>query len=155
LTDRIQNLLDMGKLVHEPAPDNEVAGLWSNALQAFQDAHVPEMSASGRLVRAYDAGRIAAMAILRSRDLRPRASNHHEITISAAQGLAADELRKALGGLDVLRPLRAEAEYGWQVRTSAGDAERAMKVARQVLEHGARNLREHRPTLENRIQPPA
>ena len=125
------------------------------ALHAFDDARVPEISASGRLVRAYDAGRIAAMAILRSRDLRPRASNHHEITIGAAQMFAAGELRAALGGLDVLRPLRAEAEYGWQVKPSPADAERAIKVARQVLEHGARNLLEHRPALEKRIQPPA
>jgi hypothetical protein len=126
-----------------------------NALQALEDARIPGLSASGRLVRAYDAGRIAAMAILRSRDLRPRASNHHEITIGAAQMLAAGELRSALGGLDVMRPLRTEAEYGWQAKPSAGDAERAMNVARQVLEHGARNLAEQRPTLGNRIQPPA
>lgn len=153
--DRIQNLVDLGKLVREPAPDDEIAGLWANALQAFEDARITGMSASGRLVRAYDAGRIAAMAVLRSRDLRPRASNHHEITIGAAQMLSAGELRAAPGGLDVLRPLRAEAEYGWQAKPSAGEVERAMSVARQVLEYGARNLLDHRPGLENRIPPPA
>lgn len=155
MTDRIQNLLDLGKLVREPAPDDEVAGLWANALQAYQDAHVPAISASGRLVRAYDSARIAAMAMVRSRDLRPRASNHHEVTSSAAQMLAGGELRAALGALDVLRPLRVEAEYGWQVQTSAAEAERAVNVARQVLQNGAHNLVAHRPALETRIQPPA
>jgi hypothetical protein len=152
--DRIQNLVDLGRLVREPAPDDEIAGLWTNALQAYEDACVAGLSASGRLVRAYDAGRIAAMAMLRSRDLRPRASNHHEITISVAQLLAVGELRPALGRLDVLRPLRTEAEYGWQARISVGDVETATKVAKQVLELGARNLLEHRPGLGSRIQLP-
>ena len=38
MSDRIQNLIEMGKLAREPAGDDEVAGLWANAVQAFSDA---------------------------------------------------------------------------------------------------------------------
>ena len=81
MTDRIQNLVDAGRLSREPASDDEIAGLWANALQAFGDAQVESISANGRLLRAYDAGRIAAAAVVRSRDLRVRAANHHELTL--------------------------------------------------------------------------
>jgi hypothetical protein len=55
MTDRIQNLVDAGRLSREPTADDEVAGLWTNAVQAFHDAQVDSISANGRLLRAYDA----------------------------------------------------------------------------------------------------
>ncbi|HEX6039337.1 hypothetical protein [Longimicrobium sp.] len=154
MSDRIQNLVDLGKLAREPAGDDEIVGLWSNALQAFADALVSGLSASGRLVRAYDAGRIAAMAVVRSRDLRVRAANHHEMTLAVARLIGGPELGQAVADLDGFRTRRTEVEYGWQVAVSAEDAERATEVARRVLRHGAIDLREHRTTLVNRIEPP-
>jgi hypothetical protein len=148
-------LIDLGRLSREPAEDDEVAGLWVNALQAFGDAKVAAVSPSGRLVRAYDAGRIAAMSLVRSRDLRVRATNHHEVTLTAARAIAGDELGQALSELDEFRARRANAEYGWRPTISVADAERAVQIVRRVLEEGARNLREHRPSLAHRIQFPA
>jgi hypothetical protein len=154
MTDRIQNLVDLGKLARELAPDDEVAGLWSNALQAFGDACIRGMSPSGRLVRAYDAGRLAATALVRARDLRVRASNHHEVTIAVARFVGGDDLRRALGEMDGIRSLRTDAEYGWQAGATEADAERAVGVVRGVLLHAVQDLRGYRPTLSNRIQPP-
>lgn len=154
MTDRIQNLVDLGKLAREPAGDDEIAGLWSNALQAFADALIPGLSASGRLVRAYDAGRIAAMAVVRSRDLRVRAANHHEMTLAVARLLGGADLGQAVAELDGFRTRRTEVEYGWQVTVSVADADRATEVARRVLRHGVADLREHRSTLADRIVSP-
>lgn len=154
MSDRIQNLVDLGKLVREPAGDEEVAGLFANALQAFEDACIPAMSLGGRLVRAYDAGRLAATAVVRSRDLRVRASNHHEVTLAVAQSMGSQELRIALRELDAIRPLRSDAEYGWKTSASASDAERTVDVVGRLLRHAAQNLREHRPALSPRIPLP-
>lgn len=154
MSDRIHNLIDLGRLSREPAGDDEIAGLWENARQALGDASIQGISASGRLIRAYDAGRIAAMALVRSHALRVRAANHHEVTLAVARLVAGDETGKALKELDGLRTRRVDAEYGWQAGISAADADRAVEVARRVLQHGACDLREHRPTLADRINPP-
>ncbi|HEU4884535.1 MAG TPA: hypothetical protein VFT45_19930 [Longimicrobium sp.] len=100
MTDRIQNLVDAGRLSREPAPDGEIAGLWANAVQAFHDASAGSISANGRLVRAYDAGRIAAAAIVRSRDLRVRAANHHELTLAVAGLVSGADLAIAFHEMD-------------------------------------------------------
>ena len=152
MTDRIQNLIDMGRLLRDEAGDEEVAGLWSNALEAFADASVTGISAAGRLVRAYDAGRLAAAALVRSRDLRVRAANHHEITLVAASFTSSGDLEVALGDLQDLRTLRSAAEYGWQMSVSDDDAEDALAVVRRVIQGGAHNLQEHRPAIAARIQ---
>jgi hypothetical protein len=155
MTDRIQNLVDSGRIVRQAGSDTEVAGLWSNALEAFADASVAGISAKGRLVMAYDAGRLAAAALVRSRDLRVRAANHHEVTLAAAGFVSESSLATLLRELDDVRTLRSDAQYGWESNVSAADAENALKIVRRILIEGARNLLEHRPALENRIQPPA
>lgn len=35
MTDRIEALLSAGMLAREPAPDEEVAGIWANALKGI------------------------------------------------------------------------------------------------------------------------
>ena len=113
MTDRIQNLVEAGRLSREPSPDDEIAGLWANAVQAFRDARVESVSANGRLLRAYDAGRIAAAAVVRSRDLRVRATNHHELTLAVAVLVSGADLAKAFSEMDGMRRLRTDLEYGW------------------------------------------
>lgn len=95
-----QNLVDAGRLAREPAPDDEIAGLWTNAVQAYHDALVESVSTNGRLVRAYDAGRIAATAMVRAHDLRVRAANHHELTLAVAALLSSPGLARAFSELD-------------------------------------------------------
>lgn len=151
MTDRIQNLIDAGRLSREPAPDDEIVGLWSNAVQAFRDAQVASVSANGRLLRAYDAGRIAAAAIVRSRDLRVRAANHHELTLAVAALVSGADLAKAFSEMDGMRRLRADLEYGWQAGASDQDVDRALDVVRRILIGGAVELVASRPTLNARL----
>lgn len=154
MTDRIQNLVDAGRLSRESAPDDEIAGLWANAVQAFHDAQVESLSANGRLLRAYDAGRIAAATVVRSRDLRVRAANHHELTLAIAALVSDAELAKAFNEMDGMRRLRADLEYGWQAGASADDVQRALDVVRRVLRFGAVELAEHRSSLGGRLPEP-
>jgi hypothetical protein len=155
MSDRIQGLIDAGRLSRETAPDDEIAGLWANAMQAYTDATFPHLSANGRLVRAYDGGRIAASALVRARDLRVRAANHHEVTIAVASMLGSEELRNALRRFEAFRSLRSSIEYGWQAQASEEDVDRAVEVARTILEHGARELHQVRPAVASRIALPS
>lgn len=155
MSGRIQNLVDAGRLAREPAHDDEIAGLWANAVQAYEDAGIEGMSANGRLVRAYDAGRIAAAALVRSRDLRVRAANHHEVTLGVAALLGEPALAAAFRQMDGLRRLRVGLEYGWQAGASADDVNLALSAVEQILRHGSENLREHRPTISSRIFSPS
>lgn len=152
MNDRIQNLIDAGRLAREPAPDDEIAGLWMNAVQAYRDALVEGVSTNGRLVRAYDAGRIAATALVRVHELRVRAANHHELTLPVAALLSGPDLARAFNELDGMRRLRADLEYGWQAGASEKDVGRALDVVGRILSHGAAELATQRPSVRQRIQ---
>lgn len=89
---RIQNLVDLGHLVHDAAPDEEIVGLWGHALEAYDDACLANRAPARRLLSAYDAGRVAALAAVRAANLRVRARNHHEMTFTAAGFLAGEEV---------------------------------------------------------------
>lgn len=155
MTDRIESLIEMGRLARDPAPDAEIIGLWANALQAHRDAGISSVSPNGRLVRAYDAGRIAATALVRARDLRVRAANHHEVTIAVAALLTGEDLATALQEFEGIRGLRRDIEYGWQSGATPEDVSRALEIVRRILEHGARDLRTQRPDLKRRIKLPS
>ncbi|HEV7589018.1 MAG TPA: hypothetical protein VGO40_12950 [Longimicrobium sp.] len=155
MTDRIQSLIDAGRLAPDDAEDDEIAGLWASALEAMSDAGVAGTSASGRLIRAYDAGRLAAFALVRSRNLRVRASNHHEMIIAVAGMVGGATLTEALDELDRFRKLRNHLEYGWERRATNADAARALAAIRHILEEGARTLVGQRPTLAGRVEPPS
>lgn len=154
MMDRNQDLIDAGRLAREPATDDEIAGLWANAVQGFHDAQVESLSANGRLLRAYDAGRIAAAAIVRTRDLRVRAANHHELTLAVAALVSSADLAQALNEMDGIRRLRTDLEYGWQAGASEQDVARGVGVVRRILRYGPGELTSSRPSLQGRLHPP-
>jgi hypothetical protein len=151
MTDRIQNLVDAGRLSREPTSDDEIAGLWANAVQAFSDAQVESLSANGRLLRAYDAGRIAAAAVVRARDLRVRAANHHELTLAVAALVSGRDLALAFNEMDGMRRLRTDLEYGWQGGASDSDVRRALDVVRRILQGASVELPASRASLAGRL----
>ena len=155
MTDRIQNFLDAGWLQPHPAIDDEVVDVWSNALLTYHDAANADLSPKNRTILGYDAGRLAALAIVRSRDVRIRAGNHHEITIKGAAALSGRDLAGAFHILDDLRSRRHALEYGWGRPTSAEAAASLLTTVRRILELGAENLRQHRPGIAHRISTPA
>jgi hypothetical protein len=154
LTDRSDNLIAAGRLERFEAPDEEIGGVWANALRAFGDALLASQSLRGRLTDAYDAGRLAAHAIVRCHGLRVRAANHHEMTIAAAAMLSDSPLSDALNRLQATRTLRVEIEYGWSNIVNSSDVEMATSLVRQILVEGAQHIRAERKTIKRRIKFP-
>jgi len=154
VTDRIQVFIEAGRLARLSAPDDEVVGLWAAALEAFADGTSESISGRGRLGLLYDAGRIAADALVRAHDLRVRATNHHEVAIRTASLLSNEELAGAFGRLDGLRTLRAEAKYGWQMADFTEHLVKAVPLVSQILELSSRELVKARPHLAARLAPP-
>ena len=122
VSDRVQGLIDAGRLAREPAPDDEITGLWTNALRAHADAGITAMSPNGRLVRAYDAGRIAATAVVRARDPRPEPPRSHPRRRGARRWRRAGNRAPGAGGA---RTLRRNVEYGRLARWRLGPRRRA------------------------------
>jgi hypothetical protein len=154
LIDRIENLIAAGRLQHSAAPDEEVIGLWGNALKAFGDATLASQSLRGRLTDAYDAGRLAAHAIVRCHGLRVRAANHHEMTIATAALLTGSPLSQALNRLQGTRTMRVEIEYGWGNVVNPHEVDSATSIVREILQEGARHIRAQRETVKRRIKLP-
>lgn len=144
---RIANLISLGRLVEEAASDDEVRGLWSHASEAYEDATLPNRSPNRRLTSAYDAGRIAALAVVRASNLRVRAQNHHEVTLAAAGLLAGEALQMLLQEFQALRLERIQIEYGWKTRASVDDVNRVLPKVLAIPEHGSRWISSERPTV--------
>lgn len=155
MNERLERLVELGRLVREDAPDEEVVGLWANALLAYRDACLTSLSLRGRLTQAYDSGRIAALAIVRCHDFRVRATNHQEITMAAATHLSDAELAKVVQEFAGVRTVRVEVEYGWQDVATVERVEQATGLAGEILERGALLIRNARPHLKQRIEVPS
>jgi len=155
MNERIDNLLEMGRLVHETAPDEEVVGLWASAVEAYDDACLIVRSPNRRLTAAYDAGRLAALALVRAAGLRVRARNHHEVTLTAAGFLGGDELEERVQGFQALRLERIQIEYGWNANTSHTKIDEVLPDLRKILALAGLAIREQRPSVSNEIRPPA
>jgi hypothetical protein len=154
MTDRLQNFVDAGWLQQNPASDEEVVDVWRNAIETLHDAAHAQLSPKNRILLGYDAGRLAAHAIVRSRDLRVRAGNHHEITIKTAAVLSDRELADELHALDDLRSRRHTLEYGWGAAPSDASAAAVLQTVRRILALGATLLRSLRPSIASQIAAP-
>jgi hypothetical protein len=149
----IQNHLASRSLEERVANDNEVVAYWSKAIRAFEDARHVGTSPESRLLRAYDAGRLAALALIRAAGYRPRGSErHHYVTFDVARSIASTrELADALLGIDELRSVRHAVEYEPEDDVDAGTVSRAIEAARRVINLGAKHLRAARPDAAKRI----
>lgn len=155
MNDRIDNLRKMDRLVHEAAPDEEVVGLWESAVEAYVDARLVVRSPNRRVTAAYDAGRLAALALVRAAGLRVRARNHHEVALTAAGFLGGDELDELIQGFQALRLERIQIEYGWNANTSPAQVDEILPGVREILDLIGQAIRERRPSVRDRIIPPA
>ncbi|MBB4634696.1 hypothetical protein [Longimicrobium terrae] len=147
MNERINALIQMGRLVAHEAPDEEIAGVWENAVEAWTDASLTIRSANRRLTSAYDAGRIAVLAVVRAANLRVRAQNHHEVTLATAGLLAGGELQGMLQEFQALRLERVQIEYGWRTRASAADVERATAAVGGIMKLAAGWISTRRPLV--------
>ena len=132
MNDRLRNLLSVGRLQELPAPDEEIRGLWKNALAMLADAELEQRATPLRLASAYDAGRMVAHTIVRANGYIVKAANHHELTLSVAGILAGNEIDTLIARLQVVRLRRSEVEYGWRQSISEGDMLDALECARAM-----------------------
>ena len=149
----IRRHVDSGTLEVRASDDDEVAAFWRKALVAYADARLARSSLEARLLRAYDAGRIAAFAIVRSAGYRTRGGEgHHYATFDVARSLVDDsDLRHALDEMSGIRTLRHAVEYEPEEEIDPKSVATAVEVAARIINGGARQLREAHPAAKARI----
>ncbi len=151
--------VESGRAEARPADDDEVAAFWGKAVIAYADARLASASLDARLVRAYDAGRIAATAIVRAGGYRPRGGEgHHFVTFDLAGALATDPaLRSALDAMNGLRTHRHALEYEPEDDVDGAVVEEAVRAATLIINAGADHLHALRPGARARfkkVRPP-
>lgn len=148
--------MEARRLEARPADDAEVIGFWRKAATALEDDRNASSSLDNRFLRAYDAGRIAALAIVRSAGYRTRGGeSHHYVTFDVARSLVADAaLRKALDEMNGIRTLRHAVEYESGDEMDEGTVATAVRVAERVAALGAAHLEAERPGLRGGLGRP-
>lgn len=137
---RIQLLLDARRLREQSASRASILAVWQKAVESARDADLPGMSVDGSLRAAYDAGHIAALALLAANGLRPASGpGHHEIAFHAAAALGGEALSDLVPDSEEIRSLRKGSMYdpviaGPQERASAlGWMRRTLPAIRDAL----------------------
>lgn len=110
--DGIRRLLDLGRVGERNFTREQVAALWQKSVESASDAELPGMSVDGSLRSAYDAGHLAALAVLASHGLRPLGGQgHHEIAFAGAAALGHEGLRDLVPESMEVRGLRKGSMY--------------------------------------------
>lgn len=150
----IRRYLESGMLEPRTPDDDEVSAFWRKALVAYDDARLAGSSLDNRLVRAYDAGRIAAFAIVRSAGYRTRGGEgHHYVTFDVARSLADDpDLCHALDEMSGVRAIRHAIEYEPEDDVDAEAVAVATAVAARIINGGAAQLRARHPEVSARFK---
>ena len=150
----VRRHLESGTLEARPSDDDEVAAFWRKALVAYDDSRLASSSLESRLLRAYDAGRIAAFAIVRSAGYRTRGGEgHHYVTFDVARSLVDDpDLRNALDEMSGVRTLRHAVEYEPEDDVDLETVATAAGVAARIINSGAQHLRARHPAVKARIK---
>ena len=145
--------LESGNLEARAAGDHEIASFWSKAHVAHADARNASSSPDNRLLRAYDAGRIAATAIIRAGGFRVKSGEgHHFVTFDVARSLVTEPaLRTALDEMSALRTQRHALEYEPEDEIDMSTVEHAVGVATRIINTGADHLRGTRPAARARF----
>lgn len=145
----VQNHLEARRLEERVANDQELTGFWQKVLIAYGDAVNAGGSPANQLLRAYDAARIAAFAILRASGYRTRGGDsHHYVTFDVARSLVSDaELRHALDRMDGFRRVRHAVEYEAHDDADESTAAEAVQLARRIIFLGHQWLQTQRPQL--------
>lgn len=148
----VRRHLEGGSLEARGSDDEEVAAFWRKTLVAYDDSRLASSSLESRVLRAYDAGRIAAFAIVRSAGYRTKGGEgHHYVTFDVARSLVEDaDLRSALDEMSGVRTLRHNVEYEPEDDVDTETVAVAIAVAARI-NGGARHLRDRHPAVKPRI----
>jgi hypothetical protein len=149
----VRSHLEGRRLEEHAADDEEVLGFWKKALIARTDAINATTSLENRLLRAYDAARLAATAIVRVAGYRTRRTDsHHHVTFDVARSVVADrDLRRALDGMNSLRKVRHEVEYEPEGEVDDKTLAHTLQNAEQVISLARLHLEINRADLAGRL----
>lgn len=148
---RIRNLLDMDRLRQEPATREQVAAVWKKAVESARDAQLEDLSIDGALRSAYDAGYLAAQALLAAHGLRPGGGQgHHEAAFAGAAALGHEGLEDLIPDSTEIRGLRKGSLYD-PVLAGPADRDRSLDWTRRTLPAIRRALVEVDPTVADML----
>jgi hypothetical protein len=126
-------MLDAKRLREQSTSGPSVAALWRKAVESARDAEIPGLSIDGSLRAAYDAGHLAALALLAAHGLRPGGGpGHHEMTFAGAAALGDPALADLVPDSEEVRGLRSSSIYD-PVIAGPVDRERAVGWTRRTL----------------------
>jgi len=129
-SDRLENLVGIGQLKHEPPREDELEGLLHSGRARLADAERPDLTYESRFDLAYNASHALALYALRRKGYRPE----HRYTVFQVlpdtTGLAVEQARvmsKAHGS-------RNQAEYEGYLEPDQRLLEDLLAAARILLE---------------------
>jgi hypothetical protein len=133
LPERVQRLVEMGRVrAHASTPD-EVVILWRKALESASDAALAGMSLDGALRAAYDGGHLAVLALLACHGLRPSGGQgHHEAAFACAAALGYPGLEELVPDSMEIRALRKGSMYDPSLADPSDRAHALAWVARTL-----------------------
>jgi len=133
-------MIDSKRLREQRTSRANIAAVWQKAVESARDAELAGMSIDGSLRAAYDAGHMAALALLALHGLRPATGQgHHEMAFAGAAALGGAALADLIPDSEEVRQLRKGSMYDPAI---AGPDER-----RLALEWTRRTLPAIRATL--------
>lgn len=126
LPDRIDRLIDQGRIRRREASASEIVALWRKVTESAHDASLADVSLDGSLRAAYNAGHLACLALLAACNLRPTSGRgHHEIAFTAASLLGGPALSDLVPDSEEVRGLRAASMYD---PTLANESDREIAI---------------------------
>lgn len=146
-------MLDATRLREQAASPGSVAAVWQKAVQSAHDAELPGMSIDGSLRAAYDAGHMAALALLAAHGLRPGGGpGHHEMAFAGAAALGDPALADLVPDSEEVRGLRTSSMYD-PVIAGATERRLALDWMRRTLPAIRAALLTADPTLASLLVP--
>ena len=109
---QIRLLLDSRRLRDQPSSTAAVAAVWQKAVECAHDAELPKLSIDGGLRLAYDAGHLAALALLAAHGLRTGSGpGHHDLAFYGAAAFGHLGLEHLVPDSEEVRSLRKGSMY--------------------------------------------
>lgn len=153
MSDSLERLREAQLIEEIAADDEEIAGLWSKALESYGDSGARPLSRTGAFKLLYDAGRQAVTALVHAHGYRTKGTSaHHQAIFAAGAALAPQPLSGLIKRLELQRGTRHDAEYSARRQIEDEDVSRMRALVREVINDTASVLRNLRPSLRRRIK---
>jgi uncharacterized protein (UPF0332 family) len=124
--EQIRRLVDDRRIKEQEFAQPDVAAVWKKAVEAARDAAISSLSVDSAIRLAYDAGHLAALALLATHGVKPSSGQgHHEMAFYAAAVLGGEWLEDLVAESEEIRGLRKGSMYD---PTIAGEAERKLTL---------------------------